>query len=119
MNRNETLSAVELSINLKTAKNGNEYASGAIIFTDSDGKFQASIPYISFDEVGTLRMLKAQMESQEVAGGDLAFDGTEQDTRERKPVKQPRPIVTVSGWLTSKSKDGFKPVSFVIEKVHI
>ena len=119
MNRMETLSNVELSITIKTAKNGNEYASGAIVFVDSDGKFQASIPYRSFTEVGTLRTLKAQVESQEVAGGDLHFDGTEQDTRERKPGKTPRPTVTVSGWLTSKSKEGFVPVSFVVEKVHI
>lgn len=108
---------VELSINIKTAKNGNEYASGAIILKDMDNKFQASIPYISFSEVQVLSKLLRAQESAELTGGDLAFDGEDAETRERKPITA-RPKVTVSGWLTSKAKDGFKPVSFVIESVH-
>jgi len=117
MNRMTTWENVEISINIKTAKNGNEYASGAIIIKDEAGKFQASIPYISWSEVQVLSKLLRAQESSTLTGGDLAFDGEDAETRERKPLVA-RPTVTVSGWLTSKSKDGFKPVSFVIESIH-
>jgi hypothetical protein len=109
MNRNKiSFEGAELAaLNFRTAKNGNAYASGILITRDEQGKFEASLPFRTFEAVASLKSLDSTATNIELSGGDLHFDGEDADTRERKPANKPaKPRVNVSGWLkTNKVGD--------------
>jgi len=91
---------------IKTAKNGNQYASGVLILRNENGGFEASLPFLCFSNaVGALAILEQQEHSAELTG------------ESGKPV---RPIATVSGWFnTGKDKAGAfrKSATFRLESV--
>jgi len=75
---------------IKTAKNGNNYATGVLILRNENGGFQSSLPFICFSKaVGALRALEQREHSAELTG---------------ESGKPERPVVNVSGWFwTNKS----------------
>jgi hypothetical protein len=108
--------AAELSgLKIQTAKNGKDYAKGVIVLRNSEGKFQASLPFLCFTAaVANLRALEQQEHSADLVGGVSVteVDGTKSEARE------PRPIANVSGWFrTSKVKDNWT-TSFMLESVN-
>jgi hypothetical protein len=93
-------------LSIRTAKNGNKYASGVLILRNENGGFEASLPFLCFSNaVGALGILEQQEHSAELTG------------ESGKPV---RPIATVSGWFnTGKDKSGAfrKSATFRLESV--
>jgi len=109
------------SVSIRTAKNGNTYASGILILRDTDGKFQASFPFRSFDAAAELATLSRTETDTDLVGGDLHFDGEDADTRERVAAKQQaRPRANVSGWFrTSKGSDGKWSTVYMLSSLSI
>ena len=106
------------SIQIREAKNGNKYATGAIIIRTDEGKFQASLRFISWDAVGSLQVLADSESVEQLTGGDLPpieIDGKRADSQAR------RPRASVTGWFESnRDKDGnWKPLQYVVETVTI
>jgi len=87
------------SLKVKTAKNGNHYANGIMILRNEEGKFQASMPFITFTAVEPLaKLLEA---TPRVAGAE-----------------DKRPMATVSGWFrTSQTPDKVWLTNFNINSV--
>lgn len=108
--------AAELSgLEIKTAKNGKDYARGVIILRNSEGRFQASLPFLCFTAaVASLRALEQQEHSMELVGGVSVTesDGTKSEARE------PRPIASVSGWFRTSKTDKGWTTSFMVESVN-
>jgi hypothetical protein len=126
MNNEITFAGAELaSVSIRTSKNGNAYASGILILRDEKGKFEASLPFRSFDAVAELKPIEAQYFAPELlepaTGGDLHYDGEDADTRERIVVKQQvRPRANVSGWLrTSKDASGKWNTVFMLNNLTV
>lgn len=111
-------------VELRTAKSGNEYASGILILRDENGKYEASLRFRSFNAVDSLRVLEKQYFAKEAAqpetsGGDLHYEaGESTETRERTVAKATaRPRVNVSGWFkTSKMGENWD-TAFMLESV--
>lgn len=106
------------SVQIRQAKNGNKYATGAIILRTDEGKFQASIRFISWDAIGSLEVLASLEEPEQLTGGDLApieKDGTRAETKPR------RAQASITGWFeTNRDKDGnWKPLQYVMETASI
>jgi hypothetical protein len=122
MNRNKiTFEDAELAaLNFRTAKNGNAYASGILILRDEKGKFEASLPFRSFDAVASLKALESTATNPELSGGDLHFDGEDADTRERKPAKtSAKHRVNVSGWLRTNKVGDKWITNYMLESLSI
>jgi len=100
MSHEVTFQNAELAgLEIKTAKNGNEYAKGVLILRNEEGKFQASLPFITFDEVEP--MAKLLESTPRVAGAEGK-----------------RPVATVSGWFrTSQTPEKVWLTSFNINSV--
>lgn len=114
--------AVELaSLEIRSAKNGNPYATGIIILRDEQGKYQASLPLLTFDAADSVAALVRTETNPEATGGDLAFEAEEDaESRERKAIKASRPKANVSGWLrTSKDKNGKWNTVFMVEALSL
>lgn len=88
---------------IRTAKNGNNYATGVLILRNENGGFESSLPFICFSKaVGALRILEQQEHSAELTG---------------ESGKPERPIASVSGWFkTDKRGDAWSTV-FRLESV--
>jgi hypothetical protein len=98
MSRNTISVDAELAgLAVKTAKNGNDYATGVLILRNETGGFEASLPFICFSNaVGALRMLEQQEHSAELTG------------ESGKPI---RPVARVSGWFkTDKRGDAWSTI---------
>jgi hypothetical protein len=122
MSHNIQFEGAELaSVSIRTAKNGNTYASGILILRDIDGKFQASLPFRSFDAADQLASLSRTETNTDLTGGDLHFDGEDADSRERVAAKQQaRPRANVSGWLrTTKGSDGKWSTIYMLSSLSI
>ena len=117
------------SIEICTAKSGNNYAKGTLILRDESGKFEASLKFRSFNAVDALRALELQYFAKEAAqpdnsGGDLHFverEAESTETRDRTVAKATaRPQVNVAGWFrTTKSSNGNWDTAFMVESVSI
>jgi hypothetical protein len=88
---------------IKTAKNGNKYASGILILRNEERGFESSLPFICFSNaVGALAVLEQQEHSAELTG---------------ESGKPERPIASVSGWFkTNKRGDAWSTI-FRLESV--
>lgn len=88
---------------IRTAKNGNAYATGVMILRNSEGRYESSLPFICFSKaVGALRILEQQEHSAELTG---------------ESGKPERPVASVSGWFkTDKRGDAWSTV-FRLEAV--
>jgi hypothetical protein len=120
-----TFEGAELgSLSIRTAKSGNAYASGILILRNEQGKFEASLPFRSFDAVASLQPLEKAHFNPELlestTGGDLHYEGENADTRERQAAKAAsRPRVNVTGWLrTSKNSAGKWDTAFIVTSLH-
>ena len=122
-----TFTGAELaSLSIRTSKKGNTYASGLIHLRDKSGKFEASLPFRSFDAVAELSVIEAQYFGEQAAqpetsGGDLHFDGENAETRERQAAKAAgRPKANISGWLsTTKDANGKWNTAFLVTSLNI
>jgi len=122
-----TFDGAELaSLSIRTSKKGSTYASGLIHLRDRSGKFEASLPFRSFDAVAELTSIERQYFGEQAAqpetsGGDLHFDGENAETRERQVAKATgRPKATISGWLrTSKGTDGKWSTTFMVTSLTV
>jgi hypothetical protein len=126
MSHEITFEGAELaSVSIRKAKNGNTYASGLIHLRDEKGKFEASLPFRSFDAVAELKPIEAQYFAPELleaaSGGDMHFDGEDAETRERTVAKATgRPRANISGWLrTSKGANGKWETVFMINNLSL
>jgi hypothetical protein len=116
------------SIEICTAKSGNNYAKGTLILRDESGKFEASHRFRSYNAVDVLTVLELQYFAKqsptaETSGSDLQFDeaaSENTETRERTVAKATaRPRVNVSGWFkTSKFGDNWN-TALMLESVSI
>ena len=100
MSHEVTFQNAELAgLEIKTAKNSNQYAKGVLILRNEEGKFQASLPFITFTAVEPLAKLLES--TPRVAGADAK-----------------RPVATVSGWFrTSQTPDKSWLTNFTINSV--
>lgn len=123
MSNTISFDAAELaSLEIRIAKNGNPYATGIIILRDEKGKYQASLPLLSFEAADSVASLVRTETHPEGSGGDLHFESEDNaDTRERSVAKATsRPKANVSGWLrTTKGKDGKWSTTFMLEALSL
>lgn len=88
---------------IKTAKNGNNYATGVLILRNENGGFQSSLPFICFSKaVGALRALEQQEHSAELTG---------------ESGKPERPVASVSGWFKTDKRGNAWSTVFRLESV--
>ena len=111
-------------VEVRTAKSGNDYASGILILRDENGKYEASLRFRSFNAVDALRVLEKQYFAKESAnpeasGGDLHFEaGESTETRERTVAKATaRPRVNVAGWFKTSKMGANWDTAFMLESV--
>lgn len=117
-----TFANAEISaLRIREARNGNEYATGVLLVRTDDGAFESSHPFRSFEFADVLKTLSKQDANPDATGGDLAFDGEDAETRERKPAKQAkRPQGTVSGWFSTKpDTKGVWRTTFVLDSLNV
>lgn len=123
-----TFTGAELaSLSIRTSKKGNTYASGLIHLRGDNGKFEASLPFRSFDAVAELSVIEAQYFGEQAAqpetsGGDLHFEQAEStETRERQAAKAAgRPKANISGWLsTTKDAKGKWNTAFLVTSLTV
>lgn len=109
------------SLEIRTAKNGNAYATGILILRDENGKYEASLPFLSFAAADSLASITRSETNPDASGGDLHFDGEDASTRERTAAKAAsRPKANVQGWLrTSKNKQDKWSTVFMLEALSI
>ena len=90
-------------LSIRTAKNGNKYASGVLILRNENGGFEASLPFLCFSNaIGALGILEQQEHSAELTG---------------ESGKPERPVASVSGWFkTNKRGDAWSTI-FRLESV--
>jgi hypothetical protein len=116
MKHEVSFSAAELSgLEIKTAKNGKDYAKGVIVLKNDEGRFQASLPFLCFTAaVANLRALEQQEHSAELVGGVSVTesDGTKSEAKEQ------RPVASVSGWFRTSKTDKGWTTSFMVESVN-
>lgn len=116
MKHEVSFSAAELSgLEIKTAKNGKDYARGVIVLRNDEGRFQASLPFLCFTAaVANLRSLEQQEHSAELVGGVSVTesDGTKSEAKEQ------RPVANVSGWFRTSKTDKGWTTSFMVESVN-
>lgn len=100
MSHEVTFQNAELAgLEIKTAKNSNQYAKGVLILRNEEGKFQASLPFITFTAVAPLAELLES--TPRVAGAEAK-----------------RPVATVSGWFrTSQNAEKTWLTSFNVNSV--
>lgn len=90
------------SLKVKVAKSGNAYLTGVIILRDENGKFEGSLPFLSFDAVD-----KAREAFPVILGED-----------EDAAKQASRPRANVSGWFKSrKDGDEWKPAQFLVTEI--
>jgi len=92
-------------LEIKTAKTGKDFAKGVVILRNSEGKFEASLPFLCFsDAIASLKALEQQEHSAELVG-------------EPTNPEPKRPVATVSGWFrTSKNGETWQ-TSFMVTAV--
>lgn len=116
MKHEVSFSAAELSgLEIKTAKNGKDYARGVIVLRNDEGRFQASLPFLCFTAaVANLRSLEQQEHSADLVGGVSVTeaDGTKSE------AKEPRPVANVSGWFRSRKTEKGWTTSFMVESLN-
>ena len=90
---------------IKTAKNGNSYATGVMIIRNEEGRYEASLPFICFSTaVGALRALAVVEQSADLVG---------------ESGKPERPVASVSGWFkTDKRGDNWSTI-YRLESVDV
>jgi hypothetical protein len=90
---------------IKTAKNGNSYATGVMIIRNEEGRYEASLPFICFSAaVGALRALAVVEQSADLVG---------------ESGKPERPVASVSGWFkTDKRGDNWSTI-YRLESVDV
>ena len=88
---------------IKTAKNGNKYASGILILRNEERGFESSLPFICFSNaVGALAILEQQEHSAELTG---------------ESGKPERPVASVSGWFKTSKMGNAWVTSYMVEAV--
>lgn len=114
-------SAEIAALEIRTARNGNEYATGVLIVRNNEGAFESSHPFRTFDHADVLKTLSKQNANPEATGGDLAFDGEDAETRNRKPAKAGKRLSgSVTGWFQTKpdTKNVWR-TTFVFETLNL
>ena len=106
MSHEVTFAHAELSkVQVKQTVKGTAYATGAIVLRNSEGTFQASLPFLCFSEaVTSLKALEQQEHSAELVG----------EPTNPEPKK---PIATVSGWFRTRKNGETWQTSFMVTAV--
>jgi hypothetical protein len=106
MSHEVTFANAELSkVQIKQSVKGTAYATGAIVLRNSEGTFQASLPFLCFsDAIASLKALEQQEHSAELVG----------EPTNPEPKK---PIATVSGWFRTRKNGETWQTSFMVTAV--
>jgi|APCry1669188910_1035180.scaffolds.fasta_scaffold99674_1 hypothetical protein len=89
------------SLKVKVAKSGNAYLTGVVILRDENGKFESSLPFISFDAVD---------EAREAFPVILGED-------EAAAAQAPRPRANITGWFKSNKVGDEWKQSFQVSEI--